>query len=378
MSVNMHLREAETETKIREVSNFSDFIGLKDKWNELLQRSNHDIFSTWEWLSIWWRHFGNNKSLIILLAEENSKLIGIAPLMYSVHTMFGLRRGIIEFIGTGRPTYSNFIISNAHDKCIQKFFEYLNNLPEKWNSAELDDLPEDRNSLFGLNKIVDSVRPGKRCLFIRLPNSSDAFLSTIKRKDRKEFRRNSRRLQEGGFKVHLTDYSETHQITKGMNSLFSLHQKRWKAKGFSGKFSDPNFRSFCLDVAKCFSEEGWLGLYCLELSGKPVASLYGFKYKSKYYAHITGMDPIYRAYGVGNLLFLNVIDRCIQDGMIEFDFMWGMDTYKKQWNPASKWTYKATVPRRGILTHFKYLLYREYWSQGDRLRYFQEKLLKSR
>lgn len=364
--------------QIREVSSFSEFIDLKDSWNELLQRSNHSIFSTWEWLSIWWRHFGKNKSLVILLAEENEKLIGIAPLMYSVHTMFGLQRGTIEFMGNGHPTYSNFIISNSHDKCIQKFFEYLNSIPKKWNSAELTNLTTDRNSLFGLNKIVHSVRPGKTCLRVRLPGSSDAFLSTIKRKDRKEFRRNLRRLQKDGFNVDLTDCSETTQITDGMNHLFSLNQKRWKGKNFSGKCSDPNFCSFCLDIAKCFSEKGWLGLHFLELSGKPVASLYGFKYNSKYYAYITGMDPTYKTYGVGSLLFLKVMDKCIQDGIVEFDFMGGTDPYKAQWNPVSSCTFSASVPRNGLLSHFQYLLYREYWSQGKRLQYFGEKLLKSR
>jgi CelD/BcsL family acetyltransferase involved in cellulose biosynthesis len=255
------------------------------------------------------------------------------------------------------------------------FFEYLNTLPEKWNSVELYDISEDRKSLFVLNKMANSVRPGNMCLFTRLPNSSDTFLSTIKRKDRKEFRRNLRRLQKDGFKLDLTDYSEKTQITKGMNILFSIHQKRWAARGFPGKFSDPDFRSFCMDIAECFSKKGWLGLYCLELSGKPVASLWGFKYKSKYYAYDTGMDPAYGSYGVGSLLFLNVMNKCIQDGMNEFDFMWGTDEYKKQWNPTLRLIYNAALPRAGTLSHFKYLLYREYWSQGGRLSYLYKKLL---
>lgn len=364
--------------KIREIDSFSEFLDLKDSWNELLQRSNHDIFSTWEWLSIWWRHFGKNKSLIILLAEENEKLIGIAPLMYSVHTMFGIQRDTIEFIGTGIPTYSNFIISDEHDKCIQKFFEYLNSLPKKWICAELSNLPHDRNSISGLNKTSNNIEPEKKCLCTTLPSSTNAFLSTIKRKDRKEFRRNFRRLQNDGFNVDLTDCSKANQLTNGMRSLFYLNQKRWSSKGFSGKFSDQNFGNFCLDVAKCFSKKGWLGLYNLELSGKPVASLFGFKYKSTYSAYITGMDPEYKQYGVGTLLFLKVIDRCIKDGLAEFDFMWGTDPYKKQYNPVSRCTFKASVPRNGILSHFNYLFYKNYWSNGNRMRYFQGKLLTSR
>ena len=365
--------------KIREVNNFSEFLDLKDSWTDLLQRSdNCSIFSTWEWVSIWWRHFGKNRSLVILLAEENDELVGIAPLMYSVHTMFGLQRGIIEFIGNGHPIYSNFIISNSHEKCIQKFFEYLNCIPKKWNSAELCNLSENPSCLFCLNKKVGKVKPEQRCLSVHLPNSFDAFLSTIKRKDKKEFRRNLRRLKNDGFTVNLIDYSETDKIAKGMKHLFSLNQKRWKGQSFSGKCSDPNFCSFSFDIAKCFSEKGWLGLYSLELSGKPVASLFGFKYNSKYYAYVTGRDPIYNSYGVGSLLFLKVMDLCIQDGIVEFDFMGGTDEYKKQWNPVSSWTFSVSVLRKGLCSHFQYLMYTHYWSHGKRLQYFQDKFLKSR
>lgn len=125
--------------RITEVNDVKDLVSLRDPWNDLLQRSNHTVFSTWEWVYTWWRHFGNNRRLIILLAEEDNKLIGIAPLMYSVHSMFGLRQGKIEFIGT-RPTtnaafiedeqnsaidvvanYNDFIIEEGYETCLPLF-----------------------------------------------------------------------------------------------------------------------------------------------------------------------------------------------------------------------------------------------------------------
>ena len=73
--------------KIREISDYSDFSKMADSWNTLLASSNHSIFATWEWQSIWWKHFGNNRKLKILIAEENNETIGIAPLMHSVESM---------------------------------------------------------------------------------------------------------------------------------------------------------------------------------------------------------------------------------------------------------------------------------------------------
>jgi hypothetical protein len=46
--------------KIVEINDYAGFLSLKERWNEVLQRCNHTIFSTWEWLSTWWNHFGND------------------------------------------------------------------------------------------------------------------------------------------------------------------------------------------------------------------------------------------------------------------------------------------------------------------------------
>lgn len=382
--------------KLSEVNNFRDFIALKDAWNDLLQRSNHTVFSTWEWLSTWWIHFGNNRRLIILLAEEDNRLIGVAPLMYSVHSMFGLRQGKIEFVGTGPVTnaafimedrardlngndrivnYADFIIEKGHENCLPLFFDYLQNLREKWTCAELRNIPENQIALSRLGQVSNNVQPMYKCLHTPLPSSNETFLRNIKRKDRKEIRRYLRQIEKNGFKTELVDFSKTHSISHGMTELFKLNQKRWNAKGLPGAFANPRLRSFYLDIADSFSQNKWLGLYCLKLSGKTVAVLYGFKYKSKYYAYKMGMDPAYGRFSVGNLLFLKVMEECIHEGLLDFDFMWGTDPYKRQFATRETSNYEAIVPKKGLFGAFKHSLYSDYWRQGLRLKYFYRKLL---
>lgn len=378
--------------KITEVNNLNDFASLKSTWNDLLQRSSHTVFSTWEWLFTWWKHFGNNRRLIILLATEDNKLIGIAPLMYSVHSMMGLRQGKIQFIGTGTtsntfiiedqgsnnndltPSYADFIIENGHENCLPCFFDYLQNLHEKWTCAELGEIPENQIALSRLNQISNNIKPVYMCLYTPLPSSYEALLRNINRKDRKEMGRYLRRIKKCGFKTELVDCSKNHSISNGMNELFEINQKRWSAKGLPGAFADPRLRSFYLDIADSFSQNGWLGLYCLKFSEKTVSVLYGFKYKNKYYAYKTSMDPEYSRFSVGNLLFLKVMEKCIQEGLLEFDFMWGTDPYKRQFSASEKSAYKAIVLKKQLFGAFQHSLYTEYWHQGKRLKYFYQKL----
>jgi CelD/BcsL family acetyltransferase involved in cellulose biosynthesis len=378
--------------RITEINNLKDFVSLKTPWNALVQRSSHTVFSTWEWCYTWWKHFGNNRRLIILLAEEDNKLIGIAPLMYSVHSMFGLRQGKIEFIGTSPTTnadfiiedeqnttidvvtnYNDFIIQEGHESCMPLFFDYLQNLKIKWSSADLTNIPE--IALSKLSQVSNNIKLAHKCLYTQLPSSNETFLGNIKRKDRKEMRRYLRQIEKHGFKAELVDCSKTHLVSNGMTELFKLNQKRWSAKGLPGGFSDQRRCNFYLDIANSFSKNRWLGLYCLKLSGKTVAVMYGFKYKDKYCAYKTGMDPAYSRFSVGNLLFLKVIEKCIQEGLLEFDFMWGTDSYKRQFAPCETSNYRAIVPRKRLLGTFKHSMYSEYWRQGERLKYFRRKLL---
>jgi CelD/BcsL family acetyltransferase involved in cellulose biosynthesis len=130
-----------------------------------------------------------------------------------------------------------------------------------------------------------------------------------------------------------------------------------------------------LDIAKCFSKEKRLCLHVLKLSGKPVAAEYGFKYKSKYYAYMAGFDPDYSRYNVGNMLFICIINKLIQEGLTQYDFLRGAEPYKDYWTAFSKLNYQAILCRKGLLANVQHWLYNEYWNYGNRLKYLQSKLL---
>jgi CelD/BcsL family acetyltransferase involved in cellulose biosynthesis len=338
--------------KIREIDNFDDFLALEESWNNVLDKCDHSVFSTWYWLSKWWKHFGNDKRLVLLLAEENNEIRGIAPLMYSVHRIFGFRIGKIEFIGTPSSDYNNFILRKKSEECIKLFINYLYKLPEKWEIVELTEIPENTESLQFLGRTTKRLEPINVCPYINLPKSRELFLSQLSRNQRKYLRKNLKRLEET-FTVEFRDCSEVESYTEAMEWLIELHQRRMKSKGLTGVFADPRVRNFSFDIAESFSQKGWLGLFLLKLSSKSVASLLGFKYGSKFYAYITGFDPEYSAYGVGNLIFFYAIARCIQEGLTEFDFLRGEEEYKYRWKAVTRTNFKATIYKRGFVSDFK-------------------------
>ncbi len=192
--------------KITEIADYESFLTLEEKWKEILGPSNHTVFQTWDWLSTWWKHFGKDRRLLILLAEESEGIIGIAPLMCSVYRISGIRRKIVEFIGSQHSGYNSFIVKPGNEECINQFIEYLNNTNLRWNYAQLEDIPE---NFAGLNVLsnISEVAPAHQSFYTCLPNSTDQLLDWINRKDRKELKRNVRRLEDDNLKPNLADYS---------------------------------------------------------------------------------------------------------------------------------------------------------------------------
>ena len=220
-------------------------------------------------------------------------------------------------------------------------------MPEKWNFAELADIPQNAKSLPFLSKISNALKPSDTCPYLPLPSSFEAFLKMLTIKKRKYVKNGMKKLDEN-FEVEFVDYSKPNNFKEGMEAFIALHQKKWESDGYHVIFSDSKLRNFHLDVAKCFSNKGWLSLYLLKLSGKPVAAEYGFNYNSKYYAYLAGYDPAYAKYSVGNLLFTHIVECLIQEKITQYDFLRGSEQYKSYWTSTSSCNYEALVNNKGI------------------------------
>ena len=60
--------------------------------------------------------------------------------------------------------------------------------------------------------------------------------------------------------------------------------------------------------------------------------LLGFEYKGVIYSGLSGFDPDFYKYSVGNLVTEYMIENCIQKGIEEFDFMKGSEPNKFKWD----------------------------------------------
>ena len=277
------------------------------------------------------------KTLRILCITSDDKIVAIAPLRQQNHAVKGLfHYRVIEPLDYETATdYTGLIIAEKEIQCLQLFFTYLYNQND-WDCISFNDIPQTSMIIDLLQKNKNlfpnlKITQGAICPYMPLPNSMDSFTKGLSRNLRKNLRKSLRNLEKDFGKVELKEYSELDSLENTMQLFFDLHQKRWISKGGPGAFSSQKIRNIFMDRAILFAEKGWLGLYFLTVNDTPVAARYTLKYDQKVYGCLSGLDPAYSSYRVGNIALLKLIEKCIAQGIKEYDFMKGDESYKSDW-----------------------------------------------
>ena len=300
----------------------------------------------------WWKHFGKGRELKILIAQENDRVIGIAPLVLSEYSFLHLGKlRKIEFIGSPHSDYNNFILLRRERECLKLFLDHFMKFRD-WDMLELRDIRERSVSVNVLQELCNSqasklkLRIDTLCPYINLPASIEVFVGRLSRNMRKNLRKRMRKLREK-YKVEVKIQSDFGSVKEAMDVFFNLHQKRWSSKGKPGAFASKAFRDFHLDVARIFGDKGWLALYFLTVNDAPIAAIYSFNYNQKKYGYLTGFNPNFGRYGVGNLLKMHVVEDGIKKGFNEYDLTRGFEPYKTDWATGVRKNFVATMVHKG-------------------------------
>lgn len=316
------------------MENYNEFLNLRESWQSLLQQCDHTIFSTWEYLATWWKYYGKTAKLKVLLALEREKILGIAPLMLSNQTSHFGNLHKIQFMGHGSD-YADFIFPNENINYLVFLMRNLLQFSD-WEIVELVGIPESSNTTKTLFNSQDrrsselELTNWSSNYSISLSNSFKDFLKDLSRNVRKNLSRRMRRLKEN-YKVEFKTQNDFDSVKKAMEVFFNLHDNRWKSKGETGVFAVEENRDFHIDLAKTFNEKGWLSLYFLNVDDEPISAAYTYDYGPKKYGCLTGFNPEFGQFGIGNLIKIHIIEDCFKKKLNEYDLGRGSESYKTEW-----------------------------------------------
>jgi CelD/BcsL family acetyltransferase involved in cellulose biosynthesis len=321
---------------------------LRYGWDNLFSLCpGASVFQSWEWVSSCIEFLGNDKRMFLLCAQEGGRVVGIAP--FEIIPVLGLPLRRLQFIGTGVSDILDFLVLPGYEERFgEAVCRWLEENSHAWDLIDLHDLPP--------YSLVPDVLNGRGwrsdCLdqnvnyFMPLPSSWDDFLQEIGKKQRHEIRRHERVMAESH--EALCTVLSREELLPGLDTLFALHTSRWQQHGENGIFYGEARREFYRRVAELFYDKGWLRLQAIKLDGELKAVGWCFTCRGKAGYYIIGWDTSLSHESIGtNLLAFSIRDS-IEQGLAEFDFLRGDESYKARWTKSVRMTKRLMICRNDL------------------------------
>lgn len=309
-----------------ETEPLTDLDAARDEWRALAELSGN-LFATWEWMSVWWRHFGRDRPrLLVACRDRSGRLVAILPL----YLARSLPLRVVRFLGHGPGDHLGPICAPEHrPAAVRALHRVLAERPWRWQAMLAERLPSEEGwaPLVGGREINHEKSP----VLSTEGRSWDEFLASQSRNFRSQVGRLERKLtREHGLRYRLAD--DPDHLEEDLDTLFRLHEARWghaEEGGLHGA-RQPFHREF----AALALERGWLRLSFLEAGGQPVAVRYGFRFGGDHWAYQAGRDPSWDNERVGFVLLCHSIREAFHDGMTEYRLLRGGEEYKDRFSTS--------------------------------------------
>ena len=335
--------------EVRLIQDPNIFLKMESQWQALQDKSQSDsLFLTWTWMATWWRFFGEEAKLWLLLAEDEGQLVGIAPLMISNRAPASKLERVnitwrqLEFMAASAPVdHWDFIVEAGREAQVMPIFlDFIKSHQYAWDVLELANiLPTSPNLPYIRQTDIPWVETdGHETPFIDLPAEWDTYFNTkINTQKRNNNRRMYKIIEKGvGSDWSFSVITDPFELETAMNQLVVLHQQYWVGEDQAGAFADPHMTEFYYTIARRFLERGWLLLVRLLVQGQPAVVSIQFSYRGRVYSFASGINDEYRKLQVGNIVTEQILRHAIANGAHEYDFMWGDEEYKFYWGATER------------------------------------------
>jgi CelD/BcsL family acetyltransferase involved in cellulose biosynthesis len=288
---------------------------LRGEWNRLAA-ADGNVFATWEWNDLWWRHYGHGRKLRVAVSRRDGvEIDAIVPLF--IWSMRPLR--ILRLIGHGHGDRLGPICRHEDAKTAERALRLALGA-EPYDIFVGDWVAGDRDwaGVLGGRVVRRTGYPILRC-----PDGSwDELLAAQSQRFRKTLRQCRNRLERDHDVIYR--YADSATLERDLDAVFRLHRARFREHAclFCG-----DHEAFQREFAALALERGWLRLLLLEVDGEAVSSKYGFFFQNAYFAYQSGRDPAWERESVGFLLEVESIRRTLEEGA-DYRFLGGEEHHK--------------------------------------------------
>lgn len=327
---------------------------LQPVWDRLLGGvPGHTVFQTYEYQRLWWRHFGSDNELFIVLLVRDGEVRGIAPLQIETVKEYGrwLRR--LAFIGSrwevDRP---RLLFPTADERALTRaLVGFLAARAGRWDCCDFHEQPTGSAALAELEEafraagyLVARTRDSD-CPYLVPAGTWPEFLAGKSQTFRKNIKAAGRRLRAAG-EVAYRVYDTAPEVLEQLEVYRDIETRSWKSGEGVGISGDGDRFEFYREMAECFAARRAFVIRILSVGGRPVAGTFGLSHDGVFYSLQIAHDAELSRSSPGTYLEALEMEQCFREGFREYEFLGGFLNNKSRWTSTYRFTTQLHVHRR--------------------------------
>jgi CelD/BcsL family acetyltransferase involved in cellulose biosynthesis len=350
-------------TQFSIIQSFSEFQQIATDWNSLLSNSGRDyVFLRHEWFATWWKSFGKDSELFVIIARYKGRLILVAPLMIGRWKIRMFKPRCLKFIENDESPRCEIIVHPQFVYLLPHFYEFLIRHSHKWDLALFRNMPAFSPTFISLKQFLKNCslrhgfQNGLASPYIQFAGQWEQYLMSLSKRFRRsvrQCRKNMLRYNNVTCEKIVASPSEAQKI---MNTLAHIGQQSWKNPIRTDISSGQARRMFFKELNAHNTTHKWLKIWVLRVAGRPVAFQYMLTYNDITYLLRSEFDEAYRHLSPGSTLQTFVIEDFFNSGGKIFDFCGGEEAYKHHWTNHINYHKNVFIFSAHIKSHLLYAL----------------------
>ena len=315
---------------------FGDARFLHDDWDHLAANIGGDLFATFDWCAIWWKHFGRGRRLEIYVARAGEELVAVVPLFRETLRWGPLSLRVIRLVGCDHCITTCHIL--IHPDWYQQVASVLMDALDgggKWDLIHLAELPGYFSHGHALAEALRCSNHSGRVVYreaayphmvFDVPDSFEEYLKQLSAKERRNLRRDERRLDRAG-RVERCSPTNRRELRQIFPELVDLHGQYWHGRGRLGHFAEwPHAEQFHREIAEVLLDQGRLALVIVRQNGRLLAAEYCARFGERIHWIISSRRP-QKTCRIGFSALLNM---AMCTGAKQIDALPGYYDYKRR------------------------------------------------
>jgi len=355
-----HQPEMLSTMEVRRISDPEDFLAQEKAWNVLLRRSRrNEGCLTHEWFQAWWKAFHRGNQLHILLANRNGEAIGIAPLMSCRGNFRGLPIQKICFMANGQSPSADFIIADDDEgEVLNSLIGYLLNERGNWDLLELQKIYACSETLAHLQNVLEArglpfgFKESLKSPVVSTASDWEQFLSSKSRKFRKVLRNKLNRAKRLA-NISIERISDEKVVQQRLEDIFMVSAKSWKHRVGTAITDSASSRTFYNEVSRTMARRGWVELWLMRDSNRPIAFEYHIRYNGTSYPIRADYDEDYGELSPGSVLEYHILKELFSDPTVrQYNSCGHTYRYLLNWTSELREHFTVQVFNRRIFSQF--------------------------